>query len=60
MLVAVDDGRLLRTGCAEVHAQPVSPLLKITAVLPPCDSTRMPDGAAKVVVSIDHPSFVSQ
>src|SRR5580698_10947549 len=60
MLAAVGDGRLLRMGCVEDHAQPASPLLKTTAVLTPCDSTRMPDGAAKVVVSIDHPPFASQ
>ena len=60
MLVAVGDGRSLRMGPVEDHAQPVSPLLKITAVPPPCDSTRIPDGAAKVVVSIDHPPFASQ
>ena len=60
MFVAVDEGKLLRAFCVEVHAQPDSPLLNTTAVLVPCDSTRMPDGAAKVVVSMVHTPFASQ
>ena len=60
MPAAVGDGSSLRIGRVEDHVQPDAPLLKLTVVFTPCDSTRMPDGAAKVVVSIDHPPLTSQ